>query len=209
LDRTLVRKDTSALYTRYRRDLGEATLKDALQVAWWALQYTLGVIDAPRVAAQALANFRGKEEKWLVDQCQGWFKDYVLPHVQQKGREAVTRHRAQGDFIAIVTGATRYAAEPVARELGIETVVCTTLEVDAAGCFTGAAIEPLCYGAGKLELARRTAEREGVRFADATFYSDSITDLPLLEAVGTPIVINPDSRLRRAALKRGWKIESW
>ena len=63
MDRTLVRKDTSALYTRYRRDLGEATMKDALQVGWWALQYTLGVIDAPRVAAQALANFRGKEEQ--------------------------------------------------------------------------------------------------------------------------------------------------
>jgi HAD superfamily hydrolase (TIGR01490 family) len=209
MDRTLVKKDTAVLYTRYRRDLGEATMKDALQVGWWAIQYTLGVIDAPRVAVQALQNFKGKEEQWLVDQCAGWFKEYVLPHVQQKGREAVERHRAQGDFIAIVTGATRYAAEPLARELAVEKVVCTTLEVDPAGCFTGLPIEPLCYGPGKLELARRVAEREGIALSSATFYSDSITDLPLLEAVGKPIVVNPDSRLRRAAQKRGWTIERW
>jgi HAD superfamily hydrolase (TIGR01490 family) len=209
MDRTLVRKDTAVLYTRYRRDLGEATMKDALQVGWWAIQYTLGVIDAPRVAVEALQNFKGKEEKWLLDSCEGWFKEYVLPHVQQKGREAVERHREQGDFIAIVTGATRYAAEPLARELDIETVVCTTLEVDAAGCFTGVPVEPLCYGPGKLELARRAAERHGVELSNATFYSDSITDLPLLEAVGKPIVVNPDSRLRRAAQTRGWQVERW
>lgn len=209
MDRTLVKKDTSALYTRYRRDLGEATMKDMLQVGWWALQYTLGVIDAPRVAVEALRNFQGKEERWLLEQCQGWFKEYVLPHIQQKGREVVERHRGDGDFIAIVTGATRYAAEPLARELNIDTVICTRLEVDPAGCFTGLPIEPLCYGPGKLELARRVAEREGVDFSTTTFYSDSITDLPLLEAVGTPIAVNPDGRLRRAALKRGWAIERW
>ncbi|HEY3499363.1 MAG TPA: HAD family hydrolase [Polyangiaceae bacterium] len=209
MDRTLVRKDTSALYTRYRRDLGEATVKDALQVGWWALQYTLGVIDAPRVAVEALRSFRGKEERWLLDSCEGWFKDYVLQHIPAKAREVVQRHRESGDFIAIVTGATRYAAEPLGRELGIETVVCTRLEVDPAGCFTGLPIEPLCYGTGKLELARRVAAVEDVDFANSTFYSDSITDLPLLEAVGRPIVVNPDRRLRRVAQKRGWVVERW
>jgi len=133
----------------------------------------------------------------------------VLEHGQPKGRQAVERHRAQGDVVAIVTGATPYAANPLAKELGIETVVCTMLEVDENGRFTGRPIEPLCYGAGKLELAKRAGDRLGFRVEEATFYSDSITDVPLLEAVKTPVVVNPDRRLRRVAQRRGWPVEDW
>lgn len=209
MDRTLLKKDTAALYTRYRRDRGEVGIKDMLQVGLWMFQYTMGVIDAPRVALKALEHFRGREERWLVESCEGWFKEYVLEHVQPKGREAVERHRAQGDVVAIVTGATPYAANPLARELDIDTVVCTRLEVDSEGRFTGRPLEPLCYGAGKLELARRAGDELGFRVEEATFYSDSITDVPLLEAVKTPIVVNPDRRLRRVAAQRGWPIEAW
>jgi HAD superfamily hydrolase (TIGR01490 family) len=209
MDRTLIRKDSAALYTRYLRDIGEASLRDVAQVGWWAFQYTLGVIDAPRVAKKALENFRGLDAKELAESCRAWFKDYVLEHVQPAGRETVERHRQQGDFLAIVTGATIYAAQPLADELGIETVLCSELDVDAEGRLTGAIIDPLCYGQGKVVRTLRVAEREGFTLADAAFYSDSITDVPLLEAVGTPVVVNPDRRLRREAARRGWRVESW
>jgi HAD superfamily hydrolase (TIGR01490 family) len=209
MDRTLVRKDTAALYTRYQRDLGEASVADLVQVGWWMLQYTLGVIDAPKVALKALQNFRGKEERWLVETCEGWFRDYVVQHIQPAARAAVARHKQQGDFTAIVTGATRYAADPLARELGIDAVVCTSLEIDAEGRFTGRPIEPLCYGEGKITLSSRVAEREGFQLSEATFYSDSITDLPLLEVVEKPVVVNPDARLRRVARRRNWPLERW
>jgi HAD superfamily hydrolase (TIGR01490 family) len=209
LDRTLLRVDSARLYTRFRRDRGEASLIDALRVALWATQYTLGVIDAPKVARKALESFRGRAETWLIESCAEWFPTYVLPELQQAGRRAVKQHREAGDFVAIVTGATRYVAEPVAAELGIEHVICSELEVDVDGLFTGRVVEPLCYGLGKLQRAARVAEREGFRIEEAYFYSDSITDLPLLEVVKAPIVINPDRRLRKVAQKRGWPIESW
>src|SRR6185436_3270417 len=110
---------------------------------------------------QALEYFRGTEERVLIESCEGWFREYVIPHVQAAGRAAVERHRARGDVLAIVTGATKYAAAPLGVELGIDEVVCTELEVDAQGRFTGQPIEPLCYGVGKLERARRLAERQG------------------------------------------------
>ncbi len=209
MDRTLLRVDSARLYTQFRRDRGEATLLEALRVALWATQYTLGVIDAPKVARQALRGFRGKAETWLQQSCAEWFPRYVLPEVQLAGRRAVAAHKARGEFVAIVTGATRYVAEPVAAELGIDHVICSELELDADGCFTGEIIEPLCYGAGKIERTARVAERAGFRLEEASFYSDSITDLPLLELVKAPIVINPDRRLRRIALQRGWPIETW
>jgi HAD superfamily hydrolase (TIGR01490 family) len=209
MDRTLLRVDSARLYTQFRRDRGEATFIDALRVALWATQYTLGVIDAPKVARQALRGFRGKAESWLEQSCAEWFPRYVLPEVQQAGRRVVAEHKRRGDFVAIVTGATRYVAEPVAAELGIDHVICSELEVDERGCFTGQIIEPLCYGAGKIERTLRVAAREGFRLEDASFYSDSITDLPLLEVVKTPVAINPDRRLRKIAVSRGWSIEAW
>jgi HAD superfamily hydrolase (TIGR01490 family) len=209
MDRTLLRVDSARLYTQFRRDRGEASLVDALRVALWATQYTFGVIDAPKVARKALESFRGRAETWLVESCADLFPKYVLPEVQQAGRQAVRKHRDAGDFVAIVTGATRYVAEPVAAELGIDHVICSELELDAEGCFTGRVVEPLCYGLGKIERTAKVAEREGFRIEDAFFYSDSITDLPLLEVVKAPIVINPDRRLRRIANQRGWPIEIW
>ncbi|HMI93633.1 MAG TPA: HAD family phosphatase, partial [Polyangiales bacterium] len=111
-------------------------------------------------------------------------------------------------FMAIVTGATRYAARPLADELGIEHVIATELEV-ADGLFTGKVMRPMSYGTGKVVLTERLASEHGLSLDDATFYSDSITDLPLLERVGKPVAINPDARLRRVARKRGWRIERW
>ena len=192
MDRTLLRVDSARLYTQFRRDRGEASL-----------------IDAPKVARKALESFRGRAESWLEESCAEWFPKYVLPELQLAGRRAVTQHREAGDFVAIVTGATRYVAEPVAAELGIEHVICSELELDVEGRFTGRIVEPLCYGLGKIERTAKLAEREGFSIEDATFYSDSITDLPLLEVVKAPVVINPDRRLRKIAKKRGWPIQAW
>src|SRR5262249_37289196 len=142
MDRTLIHGDTATLYTRYQRDVGQATWRDSLRVGWWLLQYTVGVIDAQRVALEALQSFRGKHETWMIETCEERFRDYVLPVVREKGRNAVRQHRDAGEFVAIVTGATPYAARPLARELGIEHVVCTELEVDAEGRFTGSLKQP-------------------------------------------------------------------
>lgn len=209
LDRTLVRVDTPRLYTKYRRHQGQATWRDSLQVAWWVLQYTAGYIDAPRVARKALEDFAGKEESWLIKTCDEWFPQYVLPEIQARGREIVKSHHDAGDLVAIVTAATSYVAWPVARELGITHVVCSELEVDANGCFTGQVIEPLCYGEGKITRAASLLEEHGIGFDKVTFFSDSITDLPLLSKVDVPVAVNPDRRLLRAARARGWQVQSW
>jgi HAD superfamily hydrolase (TIGR01490 family) len=145
----------------------------------------------------------------LAARCDDWFRRYVEPHVCDLGRRAVERHRERGDLLAIVTGASPYATSPLARRLGIPHVVASELEVDGDGIFTGRFVPPLCVGHGKIERAKRLAEEHGFALEEATFYSDSYTDLPLLEAVREPIVVNPDMRLRRAATKRGWPIEIW
>jgi HAD superfamily hydrolase (TIGR01490 family) len=209
MDRTLVRKETASLYVRYQRDRGEAGFWDSARVLYWVTQYTLGVIDAADVASRALRQLRGLPETVFSARCEDMFRVLVERHVTDEGRIAVDAHRKRGDLLAIVTGASPYTARPLARLLGIPHVVASELELDAAGRFTGRPVLPLCYGEGKVTRAARLAEAEGFRLEEATFYSDSLTDLPLLERVGEPVVVNPDARLARVARRRAWRIESW
>lgn len=209
MDRTLVRKETASLYVRYQVDVGEATWRDLARTTVWVAQYTLGILDAERVAVIALRELRGLPETVLAARCDDWFSRYVERHITDRGREAVSRHKAEGDLCAIVTGASPYASWPLARRLGIEHVVSTELEVDGERRFTGRHAPPLCLGEGKVVRAERLARRCDFRLEDAVFYTDSVSDLPLLERVGEPVAVNPDPRLRRAAERRGWRIETW
>jgi phosphoserine phosphatase len=74
---------------------------------------------------------------------------------------------------------------------------------------TGQVVPPVCYGTGKVVWAERFAEEHGVDLSASYFYTDSITDLPLLERVAHPVAVNPDPRLRRLAQKRGWPVETF
>lgn len=209
MDRTLVREHTSRLFTQYQRERGEVGPLRTLRVAYWLALYTLGIVDAPTVARVALAGFRGvsaEEHRALIEE---WFPRYVAPHISSEGRRIVERHRAAGDRLAIVTGASRYVTEPLARVLDIEHLVCTDVLVGPDGRFTGEPKEPLAFGDGKRTLTFELLARLGALPEEATFYTDSITDLPLLEAVGRPVVVNPDYRLRRQAVRRGWPIVAW
>ena len=209
MDRTLVRLETASLYVRYQRDIGEATWRDMARTMYWVGQYTLGILDMPKVAAKVLLGIRGMPETVLAARCDDWFSQYVERHIADGGREAVRGHHAAGDICAIVTGTSPYAARPLARRLGIEHVVSTVFEMDEQRRFTGRAEPPLCVGAGKVTRALRLAEECGFRLEDATFYTDSVSDLPLLERVGEPVIVNPDPRLRRVAERRRWRIERW
>lgn len=208
LDRTLVRKETATLYVKWQREVGQATTRDLARVMFWVAQYTLGILDAPAVAGRAVATLRGKPEREMIDECESWFRSHVLPHVADEGRRAVERHKQAGDLVAIVTGATPYVARPLARLLGIDNVVASELEV-VDGRFTGRPVEPLCYGEGKVVRAERLALELGFALEDSVFYTDSLTDLPLLLRVGDRVVVNPDPRLRRLARRRAWRVEAW
>jgi HAD superfamily hydrolase (TIGR01490 family) len=208
LDRTLVRRETASLFVRYQRDVGQATWVDSARTAFWILQYSLGLLDAPGVAEKALRRFAGAEASVFAANFEDWFRRYVLSHVSEAGREAVKRHREAGDIVAIVTGAIRYAAKPLADELGIEHLVATDLAVEQ-GRLTGKPVYPLCYGEGKITHTLELAERLGFSLSEATFYTDSATDLPMLARVKSPVAVNPDIRLRMIAARRGWPVLSW
>jgi HAD superfamily hydrolase (TIGR01490 family) len=209
MDKTLIAKNTAELYVRFQRDIGEATWRDSARVTAWLFQYSLGLLDAKGVATRLIGSYRGQSEAELIAKCERWYPDYVLPHLSKAGSRVVEARKAAGDFTAIVTASTRYASAPLARQLGIEDIVATEIEVDAKGLLTGGIVWPLCYAEGKVVRAEKALAARGLSLSEASFYTDSVTDLALLEAVREPYVVNPDPRLRREAERRGWPILMW
>lgn len=208
MDRTLVTRHTSRLYVRFLRDRGEMNAWNALQVAYWLVQYTLGVVDAEQVAKYLLKDYRGKDSQWLRERCQYWFRTYVQPHISQLGRNRVAEHLSNGHHVAVATSAFRHSAEPLAEALNIPHLICSELEEESK-ILTGNFCAPLCFGQGKLQRAQQLVEKLGGKLSQVAFYTDSITDVPLLEKVGEPVIINPDFRLRRLAARRNWPVEDW
>ena len=211
LDRTLVRKDTAGLFVRYEYRHGLISKARVARVALWRLLYTAGVVDSERVARQVLSWYRGREEAELRQVTGNWFESDVAPLICERGRHAIAEHRARGDVIAVVTASTQFVAERVAVALEIDHVVCT--EVDSVGGrLTGELRGPLCFGRGKLTKVEQFVQSlsdPGIRVSGATAYTDSVTDLPLLQAVGSPVAVNPDPRLRAHAREQGWPIQRW
>ena len=134
-----------------------------------------------------------------------WFDEMVAPTVYPEAIEAVRKHEAQGHVVAIVSGATKFVVRPLARRLGISHMLYTRLEVEN-GLFTGRVVEPICFEEGKIYWLQQFIEEQGVDLAKSWFYTDSITDLPLLDLVGHPVATNPDPLLYRTAVRRRWPV---
>jgi HAD superfamily hydrolase (TIGR01490 family) len=205
IDGTLLARNSAPLYMRHLRRTGQARWRDVALTLYFLLRYKLGWLDLERALAASLEWVRGRTEAAVRADAEAWYAAEVRPWVFPAMAATVAAHRRAGHLPVILTSATRYLAEPLAADLGIEYVLVTQLVV-RDGRFTGEAVRPVCYGPGKIYWAERFAEKHGVDLRQSYFYTDSITDLPVLERVGRPRVVNPDPRLRRAAARRGWPV---
>ncbi|HSV06054.1 MAG TPA: HAD family hydrolase [Candidatus Binatus sp.] len=205
LDGTLIARNSAPLYMKHLRQTGQARRRDVARTLYFLAQYKLGLLDIERAMMVSLAWIRGRVEAEVREDCVRWYASMIRPHLLPAMAATVSAHRRAGHVVAILTSATRYLAAPLAADLGIEHILVTQLVV-RDGRFTGEAVRPVCYGDGKMYWAERFAAAEGLELDQSYFYTDSITDLPVLERVGEPRVVNPDPRLRRLALRRGWPV---
>jgi HAD superfamily hydrolase (TIGR01490 family) len=206
LDKTLLDASSGQLYARYLYRTGDMSTGELARVTWWSILSRLGILDMQDLIPRLLAQAAGDDERTMRQLCDRWFVEDVVPHIAQAGLQRVAEHQAQGHVIAIVSASTQYVVGPMAAYLGIgDQYVCTHLE-SREGHLTGQITPPACYGQGKVVWAERFAREYDVDLAASYFYTDSISDLPLLERVGHPLAVNPDPRLRRLAARRGWEI---
>jgi HAD superfamily hydrolase (TIGR01490 family) len=207
MDNTLLRVETGMSWVRFLYKRGELPPRMVAKAIYWQLLYKLAVLDMDAVFTKLVESLRGDSEAEMIAKCDIWYREHVAREIAPAARVAIEHHRRAGHLIVLATGSTQYAARPVARDVGIEHVLSSELEVEH-GVFTGRPAA-FCFGQHKVALAERWAERHGVDLAASYFYSDSYNDLPMLERVGTAIAVNADARLRRHARRRGWAAPRW
>ncbi len=209
LDKTLLPYNSAGRWVRAEVAGGHMSRWQAARAAWWIVRYQLGLADIDRAIRDSIASLRGTPEAAIAERTAAFYRAHVAGRYRPGARQALGAHRAAGDRLVLLTSSSAYLSAAVVAELGLDEVACTRFAVGDDGRFTGAAIEPLCFGAGKVHHARAIAERAGVALTACAYYADSLADLPMLEAVGQPVAVNPDARLRRVARRRGWPVVDW
>ena len=209
LDRTLIDVNSGLLWAQHERRLGHISRSQMARAVFWTGLYHLAAIDMETAISRALVHYRGVSAEDLDRRTRAWFEREVAIRLRPKARDAMAAHRQRGDVLVILTNSSCYEARAAAERWGFDDYLANEFPTDARGRLTGAFQPPLCYGRGKVSRAEAWAGSRGLSLADSTFYSDSYSDLPMLERVGQPRVVSPDPRLRLAARRRGWNILTW
>ncbi len=179
IDHTVLEINSGSRWIRYMWKTGQMGVVGVARALAWLAQYRFGLLDYESMATRVLRGYTGREVAPLAAEIERWFLDDVA-----------------------------WAICTEARASRIEHMLCTRIDTDGER-FTGTYRKPACYGAGKVHWAEAFAVEHGIDLDASYFYTDSLSDLPMLERVGKPRVVNPDPRLRRLARVRGWSIETW
>ena len=209
LDKTLLSVNSGWLWLRRELSLGHVSRTQALRASTWLIRYHLGFAKMEVAIGQAISLLAGTGEAELRARTTDFYREQVRRLYRPGALAALDWHKRRGDQRVLLTSSSGYLSELVARELQLDEILCNRFEVDLAGLHTGRSLGALCFGKGKLAHARAYAERIQSPLAEATFYTDSYSDLPVLEAVRRPVAVNPDPRLRRLAFRRKWEIVDW
>jgi len=208
LDGTLLAVNSVVLWVRRERALGRISRTQALRAAAFFVGYRLSILDIDEAVRAALQTVAGTEESVMRDAIQAWYRADIAPRAAPGAFPVVEAHRAAGDLLVLLTSSSVYVADEARAQFGLDVSLCTRYEV-RDGRFTGEAVRPLCFGDGKVKLAEMLAAERNIDLSSSAFYTDSLTDLPMLLRVGQPYAVNPDPRLRWEARRRGWPRLDW
>jgi HAD superfamily hydrolase (TIGR01490 family) len=210
LDKTIIASSSTLAFSRPFYQGGLINRRAALRSAYAQLMFFQGGSDAEQVE---------RMRAHLTSLCQGWdveqvraivdetLHDIVDPLVFAEAAELIREHRAKGHDVVVVSASGEELVAPIAALVGATHSAATRMAV-VGGRYTGE-IDFYCYGDQKATAMRELAATNGYDLAECFAYSDSITDLPMLEAVGHPSAVNPNRPLRRVAAQRGWPVLSF
>lgn len=205
LDNTLLDGDSDFLWGEFLVDQGAADRASfgAANRRFYQ-QYLDGTLDIQEFHAFSLGLLAQHAPATLIAWRACFVAERIAPNLSPAAHALVERHRAAGDRLAIVTATNSFVTAPIAPLLGVPTLIGTDPEVDPQGRFTGRVAGEPAFRAGKVRRVLAWLGADAALLDDATFYSDSHNDLPLLERVAHPVAVNADPELARIAAERGW-----
>jgi HAD superfamily hydrolase (TIGR01490 family) len=207
LDKTVIAKSSTLAFSKPFFDQGLINRRTVLKSTYAQFLFLMSGADHDQM---------DRMRSYITNMCTGWdveqvksivgeaLHDIVDPLVFAEAAELIADHKLCGRDVVVVSASGEEIVAPIARALGATHAMATRMVVED-GKYTGE-IAFYCYGEGKVEAIRALADSEGYALEHCYAYSDSTTDLPMLEAVGHPTVVNPDRGLRKEAASRGWPI---
>lgn len=204
-DGTLIAGFSATVFLKEQLRRGDLSAYEFFEVLAAVTQFSLGGMGFSGLMSTAAQFMRGVREADYIAFGEELYEQQIARRVYPESRALVQAHMARGHTVAIISSATPYQVEPVARDLGIEHVICSRYEV-RDGVFTGGIVRPLCFGQGKVDAAEQLASEHGVDLGQSFFYSDSDDDIELLQRVGHPQPLNPNTRLTEISERQGWPV---
>ncbi|MFJ9631427.1 HAD family hydrolase [Streptomyces sp. NPDC101175] len=208
LDKTVIAKSSTLTFGKSFYQGGLINRRAALRTAYAQFVFLAGGADHDQME---------RMRKYLSSLCRGWnvqqvkeivaetLHDLIDPIIYDEAASLIEEHHRAGRDVVIVSTSGAEVVEPIGELLGADRVVATRMVVGDDGCFTGE-VEYYAYGPTKAEAIKELAQSEGYDLDRCYAYSDSATDVPMLQSVGRPYAVNPDRALRKEALARGWPI---
>jgi HAD superfamily hydrolase (TIGR01490 family) len=208
LDKTIIAKSSTLAFGRPFYQSGLLNRRAVLRSAYAQFVFALAGADEDQM---------DRMRDYITAMCTGWdvaqireivnetLHDIIDPIVYDEAVERIQQHKSAGQDVVIVSSSGEEVVGPIGAMVGADYVLATRMVVSEDGKYTGE-IERYVYGPEKAEAVRELAAERGYDLAASYAYSDSITDLPLLEEVGHPTAVNPDRALRKIAVERGWPI---
>jgi HAD superfamily hydrolase (TIGR01490 family) len=207
LDKTIIARSSALAFGRPFRAGGLINRRAALKAAYAQLVYLVAGADEDQM---------NRMRDYVTEMCTGWdvqqvreivaetLFEIVDPLIYAEAVELIEEHKANGREVVIVSSSGEEVVEPIGALVGADRVIATRMVIEG-GRYTGE-VAYYAYGPTKAAAMRELADAAGYDLADCYAYSDSATDMPMLEAVGHPTAVNPDRTLRRAARERDWPV---
>ncbi|MBU1221089.1 HAD family phosphatase [Myxococcota bacterium] len=208
-DRTFIDINSGYLYARFEKANKRINNTQFLQSLLWLGLYHLGIADIDSAYSKALALYKGTSESEVKEITEKFFSRDIVSRAMPGALRTLEYHKRMGHYAVLITNSSPYLSKLALEEWGFDHRISNLYNIDTQGRLTGEFERPLCYGKGKTLRAQKFAETEGILLSESYFYTDSISDLDMMENVGLPFAINPDPKLRRAAKKRKWPILNW
>ncbi|MFZ1456784.1 MAG: HAD-IB family hydrolase [Saprospiraceae bacterium] len=205
LDRTLINGFSAKNFVASRLLSGRFTSQELIAQFAGAISYARDTGNFGKMAAISANGVKGIDEHVFIQVGEEVYRKKLAEAIYPESRALVSAHIEMGHTVAIISAATPYQVEPIARDLCIDIVECTRLEV-IDGKFTGKIVEPACWGPGKAIAGQKLVEKHSLNIRKSYFYTDSAEDIHLLEIVGNPRPVNPDTKLSGIAFQNDWPV---
>jgi HAD superfamily hydrolase (TIGR01490 family) len=208
LDRTIIREISGKAIVRMAWTKGLISLPELARAFYLNLLFMSRLRNPLSVIDDMAGWVKGMAESEMAELCMLVFSEVLFPSVFREARNEINIHKNNDATVIILSSALDFICSAMSDSLGMDGYLCSSLETKE-GYLTGKPEGRICYGEEKLHRLTGYCAANNIYLSDLWYYSDSISDLPVLSYVGKPVCVNPDRKLRKEALKRGWKILYW